>query len=74
MRGETSIIGVPRAPVAIISFAFFAQRFLQGFNAKLIIATGGRTTPMIEVSPPHRTPPPLETLEESWNIDSESPI
>ena len=56
-----------RAPVAIINFAFFlcgasllnpmqTQRFLQGFDAKLIIATGARTTPVIEISPLTKTP------------------
>ena len=63
MRGvEISIIGVVRAPVAIIHCALFVrglltesfvtQRFLHGFDAKLIIATGARTTPIIEISPP----------------------
>ena len=60
-----------RAPVAIINFAFFvrelliesyinSERFSQGFDAKLIIATGARATPIIEISPPHKNPP-LET-------------
>ena len=61
--GQISIIGVVRAPVAIINFAFcvrglpfLTQRFSQGVDAKLIIATGARTTPIIEISHPLETP------------------
>ena len=65
--GEVSIIGVAHAPVAIINFAFFVQdlliesyknsEILQGFDAKLIIATGARTTPIIGIPPLTQNPP-----------------
>ena len=55
-----------RAPVAIINFGFFVRgpliesyinsEILHGFDAKLSIATGARTTPIIEISPPHKNP------------------
>ena len=62
--GGISIIGVVRAPVAIIDFTFFARDLLVEFLDKLRdfhqtqnkwIATGARTTPTIEIPPP---PPP----------------
>ena len=64
---QISKLGVLCAPVAIINFALlcrnsllnptYTQRFLQEFDAKLIIATGAHATPMIEISP--LTNPPL---------------
>ena len=69
MRGQISIIGIVRAPVAIINFASDPSENLCvyiGFqqsshteNAQLIIATGVRTTPIIEICP--LTTPPSET-------------
>ena len=41
---------------------FLRGLLLRGFDAKLIIATGARTTPIIESFPPHKNPP-LETPE-----------
>ena len=75
-RGKNSTIGVVRAPSAIINFVFFflcgrsllnpisTQRFSQGFDTKLIIATCVRTTPIIEISPPHKGP-----FGNLWNTD-----
>ena len=39
----------------ILRFSCGSRKFSQGFDAKLIIATGARATPIIEISPPHKT-------------------
>ena len=69
MRGEISIIGFVRAPVAIINFAFFVRGLLIESYIKLrdfavilrekfIIATGARITTIIEIPlPPHKKNP-----------------
>ena len=71
--GEISIIGVVRAPVAIINFALFVRGLLvesyrnsqifTGIDAKLIIATIARTTPIIEIPPLTKAKNLLETPE-----------
>ena len=69
MKGENlSIIGV----VSAINFAPFVwglltesyiySEILHGFDETFMIATGARTTPIIEISPLTKTPP-LETPE-----------
>ena len=48
----------------------FSKGFSQGFGAKLIIATGARATPIIEISPPHK--PPFENSQDFGDIFGES--
>ena len=40
--------------------SYINSEIFTGFDAKMIIATGARATPIIEISPPHKNPP-LET-------------
>ena len=62
--GLISIIEIVRAPVAITNFASFVRELLiesyknsESFDAKLIIATGARAAPIIEISLPSQKPP-----------------
>ena len=83
-RRGISTIGVVRAPVAVDDFSFFlyaasllnpiqSQKFLQGFDAKIFIATGARTTPIIEISSPSHTPP-LKTPDYSVISPKQCPL
>ena len=76
-QGGNSIIGVVRAPVAIINFASnpcknfciyigFNKEAPDQKNAKLIIATGVRPTPIIEILPLTKKKEPLETPKRIW--------
>ena len=47
------------------------------FDAKLNIATGARTTPVLEISPPHKKPPfgtPEKTIGINWVHMSEHAV
>ena len=58
--GGLQHLNLRQVPVKISEFVKDSIRRPRTKNANLIIATGARTTPMIEISPPHKNPP-LET-------------